>query len=147
MSWHSLFIDARFKEDVDTSMTKTTYDPFLYLLCPRHKEDVEIVKLYRGDEYEEELYDDDDDSQFGKHNWNADGENREIGVEYNIHNSLVDGRKMKPQMGKKCESPEQLKFCVRNYVIANGFQLRFAKSDHDRILVICVKENNKKVPV
>ncbi|CAH1425445.1 unnamed protein product [Lactuca virosa] len=40
-----MFIDARFEEDVDTSMTKTTYDPFLYLLCPRHKEDAEIVKF------------------------------------------------------------------------------------------------------
>ncbi|CAI9288125.1 unnamed protein product [Lactuca saligna] len=138
-----MFIDAHFEEDVDTSMTKTTYDPFLYLLCPRHKEDAEIGKLYRGDEYEEEPYDD-DDLQFGKHNWNADGENEEIGVEYNIHNASVDWRKMKPELGEKYESPEQLKFCVRNYVVANGFQLRFAKSDHDRILVVCGKENNKK---
>ncbi|KAL4568670.1 hypothetical protein LXL04_024285 [Taraxacum kok-saghyz] len=67
-----MFVDARFEDDVDASMTKTTLDPFLYLLCPRHKDDAEILKFYRENEYEEEFYD--DDSQFGKLNWNVDGD-------------------------------------------------------------------------
>lgn len=70
--------------------------------------------------------------------------NGEIGVEYDIHKHLVGWRKMKPELGEKYKNPEQVKFCVRNYVVTNGFQLCFAKSDHDRILVVCRKGNDKK---
>lgn len=47
---------------------------------------------------------------------------------------------MKSELGERYESPKQLKFCFKNYIIGNGY---FAKSDYKRLLVLCGKESDE----
>nr|XP_043611501.1 uncharacterized protein LOC122583133 [Erigeron canadensis] len=44
---------------------------------------------------------------------------------------------MKPVLGMKFESPEQLKFSLVNYVVANGYQFWYYKNDCQSLLVKC----------
>lgn len=56
---------------------------------------------------------------------------------------MVDWGKMKLELGQKYKSPRQLKVYVNNYAIANGYNLRFAKSDYNMLLVVCRKASDK----
>ncbi|KAJ9547109.1 hypothetical protein OSB04_019652 [Centaurea solstitialis] len=49
---------------------------------------------------------------------------------------------MKPRLWEKYENPGQLRYCVTNYAIANGYQLYFAKNDNVRLLVKCGKRKD-----
>nr|KAJ0191578.1 hypothetical protein LSAT_V11C800439610 [Lactuca sativa] len=49
------------------------------------------------------------------------------------------GNKMKPVVGECYESHSQLRFALTNYVLANGCQLWFMKSDMHRVIARCRK--------
>lgn len=53
---------------------------------------------------------------------------------------LIGKKKMKSELGERYESPKQLKFFFKNYIIGNGY---FAKSDYKRLLVLCGKESDE----
>ncbi|CAI9269970.1 unnamed protein product [Lactuca saligna] len=52
---------------------------------------------------------------------------------------------MVPIIGMKSANPMQLKLCITNYAVKNGYDLWYEKSDHNRLLVKCCKgKKNKK---
>ncbi|KAL4580058.1 hypothetical protein LXL04_016234 [Taraxacum kok-saghyz] len=56
---------------------------------------------------------------------------------YRIHDPNTLWYKMKPKLGDVFESPEQLKFCVANYVVARGYEIFFGKSDSVKVVSKC----------
>ena len=67
-----------------------------------------------------------------------------VGVEYCTHDPTVKWNQMKPRAGERYESPAQLKLCIRNYGISQGYNLRFNISDNKRLVVTCGNKGNKK---
>ncbi|CAI9296335.1 unnamed protein product [Lactuca saligna] len=65
---------------------------------------------------------------------------QQIGDQCFVHNPRIPWNMMEPHLGEKYEIPEQLKLCLTNYAVANGYQLRFPKCDSSRILVRCAKK-------
>lgn len=63
-------------------------------------------------------------------------------VVYPRHDPTQPWKLMKPVLGMKFESPKQLKQCLCNYGIANGYQLWFEKNYYKRLLVRCGKGND-----
>ncbi|KAL4568723.1 hypothetical protein LXL04_024338 [Taraxacum kok-saghyz] len=62
---------------------------------------------------------------------------------YNVHDPNTLWYKMKPKLGDIFESPEQLKFCVANYVVAKGYEIYFSKSDSVRVVAKCGSRNKE----
>nr|KAJ0198923.1 hypothetical protein LSAT_V11C600306500 [Lactuca sativa] len=102
-------------------------DPFLNILC-----DDKMLKnnQFEGDDeadvediHQEEL----------EHEHLEDENGLEVGVEFRVHDPTVKWNQMKPTAGELYESPAQLRFALTNYVVANGYQLWFMKSDKSRI--------------
>ncbi|CAI9264623.1 unnamed protein product [Lactuca saligna] len=66
-------------------------------------------------------------------------------VVFPVHDEKQEWDKMVPVIGMKFANPIQLKLCVTNYVVKNGYDLWYEKSDHNRLLVKCCKgKKNKK---
>ncbi|XP_023763965.1 uncharacterized protein LOC111912463 [Lactuca sativa] len=61
------------------------------------------------------------------------------GVKYPRHNPRIYWKLMKPILGERYESPQQLKECITNYAVANGYQIWFERNDHMRLLARCSK--------
>ncbi|GJY76699.1 hypothetical protein Tco_0481815 [Tanacetum coccineum] len=55
-----------------------------------------------------------------------------MGVIYPEFDSKLPWNEMKPTLGLRFEHPEQLKECMTNYGVANGYQLWCAAEDHLR---------------
>ncbi|GKA14092.1 hypothetical protein Tco_0693738, partial [Tanacetum coccineum] len=47
---------------------------------------------------------------------------------------------MKPTLGLKFEHPEQLKDCLTNYGVANGYQLWYRRNDYRSLFVLCGRD-------
>nr|GEX71852.1 zinc finger, PMZ-type [Tanacetum cinerariifolium] len=45
-----------------------------------------------------------------------------------------------PFLGMKFENPQQLKYMLENYRVANGYQLWFMQNDHSKLLVYCDRD-------
>ncbi|KAL4584438.1 hypothetical protein LXL04_009039 [Taraxacum kok-saghyz] len=58
----------------------------------------------------------------------------ELDVEYPIHDPTVKWNKMRPIFGEMYESPQQLKNCLTNYSISQGYAIKFKKCDSVRIV-------------
>ncbi|CAI9288482.1 unnamed protein product [Lactuca saligna] len=66
-------------------------------------------------------------------------------VVFPIHDENQAWDKMMPILGMKFANPMQLKLCLTNYAVKNGYELWYEKSDHNRLLVKCCKGmKNKK---
>ncbi|KAL4558095.1 hypothetical protein LXL04_036291 [Taraxacum kok-saghyz] len=66
-----------------------------------------------------------------------------IGMEYPIHNPSVKWNKMKPIVGERYESPQQLKQCLLNYAIRSAYSIKFAKCDSVRLHALCGSRDKK----
>ncbi|GJT51100.1 hypothetical protein Tco_0977257, partial [Tanacetum coccineum] len=64
------------------------------------------------------------------------------GFSYLVHNPNLPWNQMAPLLGMKFEHPDQLKDCLINYGVANGYQLWYRRNDCSSILVSC--ERNVK---
>ncbi|GKA97931.1 hypothetical protein Tco_0825825, partial [Tanacetum coccineum] len=51
------------------------------------------------------------------------------GMTYLRHDLTQDWNKMKPVLGMRFEHPEQLKFCLASYGVANEYQLCYKRND------------------
>ncbi|CAI9296208.1 unnamed protein product [Lactuca saligna] len=60
-------------------------------------------------------------------------------VVFPIHDENQAWDKMMPILGMKFANPMQLKLCLTNYAVKNGYDLWYEKSDHNRLLVKCCK--------
>ena len=67
----------------------------------------------------------------------------QVGVEYRVHDPSIKWKLMKPTLGELYESPDQLRFALTNYAVANGLQLWFKKSDKSRLIVACGRKGAK----
>ncbi|KAL4573329.1 hypothetical protein LXL04_020130 [Taraxacum kok-saghyz] len=56
-----------------------------------------------------------------------------------IHDPNTMWDKMEPKLGDVFESIAQLKFCVQNYAVTNGYGLYYEKCDSKRLVVRCGK--------
>ncbi|XP_023733916.2 uncharacterized protein LOC111881756 [Lactuca sativa] len=68
-------------------------------------------------------------------------EQEQVINKYRLHDPKTRWDKMEPKLGDIFEIVTQLKFCIQNYVVHNGYQLYFEKCDSTRILVRCRKRN------
>ncbi|CAI9284732.1 unnamed protein product [Lactuca saligna] len=106
-------------------------DPFLNMLCDENM----LRRTLDGMG--------DDDHEVGvkdpEHDHIDDQNNGEVGVEYRVHDPNIHWKQMKPVVGECYESPAQLRFALTNYVVANGYQLWFMKTDRHRVIARCGK--------
>ncbi|GKA75691.1 hypothetical protein Tco_0782069, partial [Tanacetum coccineum] len=61
------------------------------------------------------------------------------GFSYPVHNLNLPWNEMAPLLGMKFEHPHQLKDCLINYGVANGYQLWYRRNDYRNISVMCGK--------
>ncbi|XP_024985433.1 uncharacterized protein LOC112521035 [Cynara cardunculus var. scolymus] len=115
----SLSQDLEDEDDI-INLNKTVDDQFLNKLC--------IVNTIDNVEFNV----DEDDDNVGDHVIQK-------GVQYPIHDPNIPWKLMKPKLGERYENPSQLKQCLTNYAVANGYQLQYVKNDSERLLVACGK--------
>nr|KAJ0186588.1 hypothetical protein LSAT_V11C900504840 [Lactuca sativa] len=116
--------------------------------------DMEVVEDDEG-HYSEEDLDDDKDSQLSDdipYEHEADDYipslDKTIGDEflhrvsvYPVHNENQKWDKLVPILGMRFFNPMELKNCLTNYAVKNGYNLYFEKNDSQRLLVRCCKDN------
>ncbi|GJT11325.1 hypothetical protein Tco_0858367 [Tanacetum coccineum] len=61
------------------------------------------------------------------------------GFSYPVFNPNLPWNEMAPLLGMKFEHPDQLKDCLINYGVANGYQLWYKRNDYRHISVQCGK--------
>ncbi|KAI3525338.1 hypothetical protein L1887_04054 [Cichorium endivia] len=71
-----------------------------------------------------------------------DDVSKEGDIRFPKHNPRIYWKLMKPVLGERYESPQQLKACITNYAVANGYQIWFERNDHMRLLARCCKRSN-----
>ncbi|KAL7587026.1 hypothetical protein Lser_V15G35954 [Lactuca serriola] len=115
-----------------------------------HEPDEEVHTFDKTDDYEflnklcgkpilnsnqEEVNDADDDEDSDK-----DDE-----VVFPVFDEKQEWDKMVPILGMKFANPLELKLCLTNYAVKNGYDLWFEKNDHQKLLAKCCKykKNNK----
>ncbi|CAI9285675.1 unnamed protein product [Lactuca saligna] len=55
-------------------------------------------------------------------------------VVFPVHNENQEWEQMVPVLGMKFSNPLELKLCITNYAVKNGYDLWYEKSDHERLL-------------
>ncbi|GKD23593.1 hypothetical protein Tco_1225296, partial [Tanacetum coccineum] len=61
------------------------------------------------------------------------------GFSYPVHNLNLSWNEMAPLLGMKFEHSDQLKDCLINYGVTNGYQLWYRRNDYMNISVMCRK--------
>nr|KAJ0192152.1 hypothetical protein LSAT_V11C800392580 [Lactuca sativa] len=118
-----------------------------------HEPDEEVHTFDKTDDYEllnklcgkpilnsnqEEVNDVDDDEDSDK-----DDE-----VVFPVFDEKQEWDKMVPILGMKFANPLELKLCLTNYAVKNGYDLWFEKNDHQKLLAKCCKyKKNNVTPV
>nr|KAJ0191163.1 hypothetical protein LSAT_V11C800434850 [Lactuca sativa] len=127
------------KEEKDDSDEDDNLDD---IIAYEHEVDEEVHTFNKtvGDDFLNELsvigkISDDDEHNDGK----------DDKVVFPVHDENQEWDKMVPILGMKFANPMQLKLCITNYAVKNGYDLWYEKSDHNRLLVKCCKgKKNKK---
>ena len=70
-----------------------------------------------------------------------DADEEVVQNKHRIHDPNTRWDKMEPKLGDVFESIAQLKFCMQNYAVANGYGLYYEKCDITRLVVRCGKRN------
>ena len=119
-------------EDISKLNTEIK-DPFLFQLC-----DPNLLMNNCNDEDHVVEVTSENDPDVGVN----EVEQPVMNVVFPIHDPTQKWKYMKPRLGEKYENPGQLRYCVTNYAIANGYQLYFAKNGNVRLLVKCGKSKD-----
>ncbi|GJZ88764.1 60S ribosomal protein L34 [Tanacetum coccineum] len=124
-------------EDDVVIPNRSINDPFLNKLCNgsyindfSDKPDVGESSQPCGKELEIDSDDEDVDKQFKL----VDG------VIYPEFDPKLPWNEMKPTLGLRFEHPEQLKDCLTNYGVANGYQLWYRRNDYRSLFVLCGRD-------
>ncbi|GKA42496.1 hypothetical protein Tco_0735156 [Tanacetum coccineum] len=109
----------------------TTNDPFLNKLCGDNAEFINLVDepVNANVETVEE------DTENIDHVFNV-----KEGISYVTHDPNRDWKKIELILGMRFHHPEQLKLCVENYGVANGYPLWFYRNDWRKLLVYCGRD-------
>nr|KAJ0193556.1 hypothetical protein LSAT_V11C800421030 [Lactuca sativa] len=111
-------------EEVHT-FDKTYDDEFLSKLCGK--------PILNSNQEEVNDVDDDEDSD------------KDDEVVFPAFDEKQQWDKMVPVLGMKFANPLELKLCLTNYAVKNGYDLWFEKNDHQKLLAKCCKyKKNKK---
>nr|GEW85361.1 hypothetical protein CTI12_AA204890 [Tanacetum cinerariifolium] len=75
-------------------------------------------------------------------NFHHDGKQFKLvdGVIYPAFDPKLPWNEMKPTLGLRFEHPEQLKDCLTNYGVANGYQLWYRRNDYRSLFVLCGRD-------
>ncbi|GJT42693.1 hypothetical protein Tco_0951408 [Tanacetum coccineum] len=112
-------------------------DPFLNKLCNGSYINDFTDKSDGGESSQpsaKELEIDSDDEDVDKNFKLVDG------VIYPEFDPKLSWNEMKPTLGLRFEHPEQLKECMTNYGVANGYQLWYRRNDYRSLFVLCGRE-------
>ncbi|KAL4581392.1 hypothetical protein LXL04_017606 [Taraxacum kok-saghyz] len=135
-------LDVTLEHELAGGMNLTQDDEFLNLLCDDDKLASKISESLGNEEQagwsssvtDAEMSYPEDDEQG-------------IGVEFIVHNPMTKWSLMHPTEKEIYANPQQLKFALTNYAVANGYPLRFTRCDNKRIQVKCGKaEGGKTCP-
>ncbi|CAI9272629.1 unnamed protein product [Lactuca saligna] len=139
-----VYIDHRNEPILDWADNEFLEDGKGYELDEEDDKDSEVsMKM----EYEHE-WDDEDEHTFDKtvrdpfldklsgHISDDDEEEANNGklkdVVFPVHNENQEWEQMVPVLGMKFSNPLELKLCITNYAVKNGYDLWYEKSDHER---------------
>ena len=121
------------EDDVDIPY-RTNKDPFLNKLCSGNfiRDHVEntAADFSECSDKEIDLDDENVDQQFKV----------TPGVIYPEFDPSLPWNEQKPTLGMRFEHPEQLKDCLANYGVANGFQLWYKRNDYRTLHVLCGRD-------
>ncbi|GJV90855.1 hypothetical protein Tco_1538668 [Tanacetum coccineum] len=124
-------------EDDVVIPNRSINDPFLNKLCNGSYIN-DFNDKSDGGEYSQpsakELEIDSDDEDVDKNFKLVDG------VIYPEFDPKLPWNEMKPTLGLRFEHPEQLKECMTNYGVANGYQLWYRRNDYRSLFVLCGRE-------
>ncbi|GKB65532.1 60S ribosomal protein L34 [Tanacetum coccineum] len=125
-------------EDDVVIPNRSINDPFLNKLCNgSYINDFTDDKSDGGESSQpsaKELEIDSDDEDVDKNFKLVDG------VIYPEFDPKLPWNEMKPTLGLRFEHPEQLKECMTNYGVANGYQLWYRRNDYRSLFVLCGRE-------
>ncbi|GJY32693.1 hypothetical protein Tco_0417162 [Tanacetum coccineum] len=111
--------------------TVSTNDPFLNKLCGDNPEFINLV----DEPVNENVETVEEDTENIDHVFNV-----KEGISYVTHDPNQDWKKMEPILGMRFHHPEQLKLCLANYGVANGYPLWFYRNDWRKLLVYCGRD-------
>nr|KAJ0205445.1 hypothetical protein LSAT_V11C500234480 [Lactuca sativa] len=142
-----VYIDHRNEPILDWADNDFLADGKGYELDELDEEDDKDSKVSMTMEYEHE-WDDEDEHTFDKtvgdpfldklsgHISDDDEEEANNGklkdVVFPVHNENQEWEQMVPVLGMKFSNPLELKLCITNYPVENGYDLWYEKSDHER---------------
>ncbi|KAL4555651.1 hypothetical protein LXL04_038277 [Taraxacum kok-saghyz] len=132
-------LDVTLEHELAGGMNLTQDDEFLNLLCDDDKLASKFSESLGNEEQagwsssvtDAEMSYPEDDEQW-------------IGVEFIVHNPMTKWSLMHPTEKEIYANPQQLKFALTNYAVANGYPLRFTRCDNKRIQVKCGKAEGGK---
>lgn len=109
-----------------------TNDAFLYEFCntPVSKEKRKV-----GDEAIKEDGISDNEAILDK--GGLEDEADEGGSQYGLHDPKTHWKKMKPHFAERFANKDELRFCLTNYAVANGYPIKVVKSANDRLQAKC----------
>jgi hypothetical protein len=133
---HGIYFDYEPEHEFVSSLDKVS-DIFLNVLVT----DENLRNSTLGDETHNQMYhpaefqsdEDEPDAE-------ADVTESTVKKKFRIHDPTVRWDKMDPKLGDLFESPSQLKICLTNYAVANGYAIYFEKCDSQRIVARCGKK-------
>ena len=131
-----VYCDYVGEENVDIP-NRAINDPFLNKLCTgsfisdvADKPDTGECSQPSGQELDIDSDDEDVDNQY----------KIVSGVVYPEFDPKLPWNEQKPTLGLRFEHPEQLKDCLTNYGVANGFQLWYRRNDYKSLMVLCGRD-------
>ncbi|GKA54066.1 hypothetical protein Tco_0753015 [Tanacetum coccineum] len=117
--------------DDEVIKTVTTNDPFLNKLCFDSGQFINFIDKPVNVNVETVVKDTKSiDFKF----------NVKQGITYLRHDPTQDWNKIELVLGMRFEHPEQLKLCLTNYRVANGYQLWYKRNDRRKVLVYCGRD-------
>ncbi|GJZ39851.1 splicing factor [Tanacetum coccineum] len=129
------------RSGMDSKMAKLV---IIHILC---EEDVEISKTILNDTFLNKLLDGKfiSDKDFGAKLDTKSNSLRKAKVEDTSVDDIfkvkegLPWNEMEPLLGMKFEHPDQLKDCLINYGVTNGYQLWYRRNDYRNISILCGK--------
>jgi len=119
-------------EETNSQRKDVVFDHFLYDFCDVRTSKVKVQDDVSKEEGKSAKVEDD----------------RDLGdvpaTQYGMHDPSVHWKKMKPHFGERFSNQEQLRFCLTNYGVANGYPIRVVKSSATRLQAKCGTDRKGK---
>ncbi|KAL4571792.1 hypothetical protein LXL04_018557 [Taraxacum kok-saghyz] len=127
--------DCDAEENTNSEQFKVPVDAFLYDFC--HLPDYNARQNVDDEAIREEGHTDNERE-------NEDEEADDHHSEFSVHDPTVHWKKMKPHLGERYGNIDQLRFCLTNYAVANGYPIKITKSSSIRLQAKCGYDNKRK---